>query len=245
VAQKTTSRTDDMSDNPSRKPWVPRLVIVGLIAIGAAWGLNQIAIWRLERQAPEPADPTASVVKAPPEVSDPVVSPGFVIEKTVPQKLAVDKDVDELDVPSDDRPSTGKAASSSKPAPSKPAPSKPVPSKPSPSAAPKPTRSVFAVDIKRLQRQFKRPEDAAGHGHILPHYQNGERRGLKFAGVAPGGLFGRLGIESGDVILSVNGTKITTQQKAFADFENLSERRTFNVVLERGGKPRHHQYVLK
>jgi membrane-associated protease RseP (regulator of RpoE activity) len=221
--------------------------MIGFVAIGAAWGLNEVAVWQLEQNMPEPDKSVVRAQPAAPAPAAPEVSAELVVEQGLVEQDLVEQDVvDDLEdrptIQRADRPSRGNSAKDAEPAKT---PAKtPAPPK-RPSSSGEPQVRVFGIDTGRLKQKFKRPQDTAGHGQIVPHYKDGERRGLKFAAVAPGGLFGRLGIESGDVILSVNGTKITTQQKALADFEEMRKLRTFDVVLERQGEPRHPRYVLK
>lgn len=106
------------------------------------------------------------------------------------------------------------------------------------------TRS-FGVDREALKKQFKKPTDLFAHGRYLPNQTDGVRRGLRFVAIAPGGIFGRLGFQNGDVVLSVNGAPLNTQQDILANFKKMRRMKVLNIRLERDGEPRIHRYILK
>lgn len=236
-----------MNDSsPKSSPTGMRLVrfaAVGFIAASAAWFVNELAVWQLERHAPEPPAPVvAAATPNKPKLPAPApapVAPEIIVEHepSVAPVPAPPSDTPVAKSAPDKRPKARKAPKT----PSKPAAKKTARK----NTADKPTVRVFTVDKQKLKTRFKKPSDTAGHGHVVPNWVDGERRGMKFADVAAGGIFARLGIQNGDVVMSVNGIEITTQQKALADLKRLRNERTFDVVLQRDGKERRHRYILK
>ncbi|WP_168210443.1 PDZ domain-containing protein [Persicimonas caeni] len=236
-------------NDPSPKPSptgmrLVRFATVGLIAASAAWFVNELAVWQLERHAPKPPAPVVAAATPnkpePPAPAPAPVAPEIIVEHepsiapvpAPPSDAPVAKSAPEPSKKTHDKPKKRRAKPARKQAASK-------------QIADKPTVRVFTVDKQKLKSRFKKPSDTAGHGHVVPNWVDGERRGMKFADVAAGGIFARLGIQNGDVVMSVNGIEITTQQKALADLKRLRNERTFDVVLQRDGKERRHRYILK
>lgn len=220
--------------------WVVRLAAVGFIATSAAWFLNEVLVWQLDRHASKPAatvgaklaQPTSSPPQPRPVAPEAIVEHPPETESTLPP--SVQKSVAKAATP----PSRKKNRETSR--------SKADTAHTEARSAPqKPKVRVFTVDKQKLQSRFQKPSDTSGHGHVVPHWIDGQRRGMQFADVAPGGIFARLGIQSGDVVMSVNGIEITTQQKALSDLEKLRKERAFDVVLQRDGQERRHRYLIK
>jgi len=63
--------------------------------------------------------------------------------------------------------------------------------------------------------------------------------------VRPGSLYRAIGIRSGDVITSVNGTKIDSPNKALELFEQLKNSSNISVEIERRGQPKTLGYSIK
>lgn len=221
-----------------------RLVAVGLCAALAGWGVNQWLVWRLgEHTWPERTHHSAPSSSEPDRPNIPPVDPA------VTQPLD-DSSVRAVEATSE----TPAQPDASPPNPAPAANSRPQPSRETQRRSPKPSESdesgdqgptqVFSVNDKKLGEQVGDLEELGAHGRVLPHIRDGERRGMRFVEVAPGGVFGQLGIRRGDVILSVNGEELTTQQDALANFEDMRQERTFDVILVRDGQRRHHRYIL-
>ncbi len=225
------------------------LLVIGVVAAALGWGTSEFAVWQLERTAPEPKP--AEARPEPPAFPEPAARP---IEALDDDLIVAEPSTEPSTEPNDQpaakapAPAPNSAPPKASPKASRKAPEQrpeaaPEPSEPAGSAATE--AHVFTLDRQRLKERFKEPEDVEGHGHLLPNVVDGERRGMKFAGVAPGGIFARLGIQTGDVVLSINDKQVTTHQKALSDLEKMREMSIFNVILERDGHIRRHRYVLK
>jgi hypothetical protein len=77
-------------------------------------------------------------------------------------------------------------------------------------------------------------------GRILPAYRNGRPIGLRFIAPPP-----NLGIESGDVVLRVNGLEFHGPEDALVAYSELRAASRFEVDLERDGQLLKRTYVLR
>lgn len=90
-------------------------------------------------------------------------------------------------------------------------------------------------DMAKLQREAR----------VVPHFKDNQYQGFKLVGVRPGSLYRSLGIRSGDIITSVNGTRIDNPGKALELFEQLKKSSNISVDIERRGQPRTLSYTIQ
>lgn len=80
-----------------------------------------------------------------------------------------------------------------------------------------------------------RLNEVAMEGRWLPYFENGKIAGFKLAQTVPNSAFEKIGLQSGDVIRSVNGYDISSPDKLLDVFTKLRDARDFNVDIMRGG----------
>lgn len=96
----------------------------------------------------------------------------------------------------------------------------------------------FQVDRSMINEELKDLGKLQSEARVVPNYQNQKYDGFKLVGVRPGSLYRALGIRSGDVIKSVNGTAIDSPTKALELFEQLKSSSDIKVDIERRGQPK-------
>lgn len=75
-------------------------------------------------------------------------------------------------------------------------------------------------------------------GRLVPSTRDGEMIGFKLIGVRNKSLWRKIGLNSGDVIKSVNGVSMAEPDKGFAIFEALQNEREIRVeYLDKGNSP--------
>ncbi|AWV88195.1 hypothetical protein DN745_02115 [Bradymonas sediminis] len=230
------------------------MLLMGLVGLCLGWGANQLMVWALEKQSEQWTGSSALAKFLPsPATPQPEASvefaPGIVQEQEFPAEEWVDDSALRADERADapapaaapaSREASPKAARAPNGAAKKSSKDPAAPaSKPS-----VPTRG-FTANREALRTQFKKASDLYAHGHYLPNEENGVRRGLRFARVAPGGVFASLGFREGDIVLSVNGAPLNSQGDVLANFEKMRKMDVLNFRLERDGKPLKHRYILK
>ncbi|QDG50108.1 PDZ domain-containing protein [Persicimonas caeni] len=106
-------------------------------------------------------------------------------------------------------------------------------------------RDKFEVDRNAINKQIEDKQDLARQGRVVPNYKNGKRDGLKLVGISPNSVYSKLGIQSGDVIHSVNGKEINTSQEAMELFERMRDSGDVTVEIERRGQKRKLNYNIR
>jgi hypothetical protein len=86
----------------------------------------------------------------------------------------------------------------------------------------------FANDYQRILTQDVR---------LKTHYRNGKRSGIEVMSVEPGSIAARHGVEVGDIIISVNGHLVSSEQEAIKWAKNNADRYSvWEVVVENHGR---------
>lgn len=95
---------------------------------------------------------------------------------------------------------------------------------------------VVWVDQASFRRAFEDGDPGAGSVRLVPWGSDGLPRGIRIYGIRPGSIFARLGLEDGDVVLSVEGVPLVAPESALAAYEMLKTRGHASLVLERRGR---------
>jgi general secretion pathway protein C len=103
----------------------------------------------------------------------------------------------------------------------------------------------FEVERSAIEEQLNDKQALARQGRVVPNYKNGKRDGLKLVGISPNSVYSQLGIQSGDVIQSVNGKKITTSQQAMELFDKMRSENKVSIEVERRGQKRRMEYKIR
>ena len=79
---------------------------------------------------------------------------------------------------------------------------------------------------------------------LRKHAPNGRQWGYKIRRVAPNSAYTRLGLQAGDVLIQVNGVKLTSDAAALRAFNKARKAKTIKVVLQRRGARRIQYYTV-
>lgn len=127
--------------------------------------------------------------------------------------------------------------------PSRPSSSIPRPPPPVATSTTDATRGVkkvgpyeYQIDRGMLEENLQDLTKLGMDARIIPNYVDGKYRGFRLVGIRPDSLYRAIGLESGDLILRVNGQDIDTPNKAIQLFEQLRSSPTITVDVERRGQ---------
>lgn len=82
-------------------------------------------------------------------------------------------------------------------------------------------------DINNLMRQIS----------VKPHISDGKPDGIAVASVQPNSIFKKAGLQSGDVILSIDGKEIKTFEDVMGMYESLKTSSRIEMQVKRGDTP--------
>lgn len=107
------------------------------------------------------------------------------------------------------------------------------------------SEGVFALDRAAVDAELNNPEKIAKAAKVVPNYVDGKAAGVKLVGVRSDSVYAQLGIESGDVVSSINGTKVKNQAHAFELLQTMRGKTEASIEIERRGQSKKLKYNVK
>ncbi|XXX77097.1 type II secretion system protein GspC [Sorangium sp. So ce134] len=94
------------------------------------------------------------------------------------------------------------------------------------------------IDIERsaAEKIFEQPEIVTTTSAAIPEMRDNQVVGLKMM-IKPGSMLESLGLQSGDLVKSINSIDLTDPQKAMMAYTRMRSDRSLSVVVERDGRP--------
>lgn len=80
---------------------------------------------------------------------------------------------------------------------------------------------------------------------IIPYEENGRTVGVKVYGIRRNSLFGRLGMQNGDVLRTINGHDMTSPDSALEAYARLREASNISLSMLRRGQPSNLEYTIR
>jgi len=96
-----------------------------------------------------------------------------------------------------------------------------------------------------LQKQLQNFPALLSQARVLPHMNNGKPEGFTISEIAPGSLYQQAGLQNGDIILSVNGKRITGAKQAMSMYQSLQSAAAIDLELVRAGQVRQIHYDIR
>ena len=88
-----------------------------------------------------------------------------------------------------------------------------------------------------LARELDAPHLLGASCRIVPTIHDARPAGFKLYAIRPNSLFARLGLQNGDRIVRINGTELTTPDRALEIYTQVRQARLVRVDVERRGVP--------
>lgn len=95
----------------------------------------------------------------------------------------------------------------------------------------------YAIRRAAIDRILERQADFMRNTRIMPVEEGGRVTGVQLFGVAPTNLLGRLGMQNGDVLRTINGLDISAPDRALEAYTRLRTADRISVQLTRNGQP--------
>ena len=101
------------------------------------------------------------------------------------------------------------------------------------------------INRQHLQQQLKNFPALLSQARVIPRMVNGKPSGFTISEIAPGSLYQQAGLRNGDIILSVNGKRITDASQAMTMYQTLKSAPALDLVLIRGGQTQQVHYDIR
>ncbi len=109
---------------------------------------------------------------------------------------------------------------------------------PTPTGITKTGDYTYKIEREALEGWFDNPACLGRQARIVPYMQDGVVTGFKLFAIRPNTLYSKLGIKNGDVILEINGIKLTNPKDALQAYQGLKDAQVVSVEILRRGKPK-------
>lgn len=103
----------------------------------------------------------------------------------------------------------------------------------------------YQVDREAMNAKLDNKAELARGASVIPNYKRGKKHGLKLMNVTDQSMYSTLGLQSGDVLTSVNGETIRSQAHALELMDKFREADRVTIEYERRGKSEELQYDIK
>ncbi len=103
----------------------------------------------------------------------------------------------------------------------------------------------YSVARTLLDKVLSNQSELMRAARIIPYEENGRVIGVKVYGIRRSSLLGRLGVQNGDVLRTINGFDLSSPDSALEAYTKLREMDQFTIAMVRRGQPRNMDYTVK
>jgi general secretion pathway protein C len=103
----------------------------------------------------------------------------------------------------------------------------------------------YAVARGLLDKVLSAQAELMRAARVIPYEENGRVVGVKVYGIRRAALLGKLGIQNGDVLRTINGFDLSSPDTALEAYTKLREMDHFSIAMVRRGQPRTMEYNVK
>ena len=105
--------------------------------------------------------------------------------------------------------------------------------------------SHYDIDRGLVDKILTDPTAAARAARIVPSIKDGKPNGFKLYAIRPNSIFGKIGLQNGDTVKTINGNDMSTPDAALALYSKLRNASHLSVQVERRGEAQTMDYTIK
>jgi len=104
---------------------------------------------------------------------------------------------------------------------------------------------TFNVDRNVVDKIIENQAELMKSARIIPEQQDGKVVGIRMLNIRPETLLGKLGLQTGDMLKSINGFDMTSPEKALEAYAKLRTAPNIQIGIVRNGKPTNIEFNIK
>lgn len=104
---------------------------------------------------------------------------------------------------------------------------------------------TFNIDRNVVDKIIENQAELMRSARIIPEQQDGKVVGIRLLNIRPDTLLGKLGLQTGDMLKSINGFDMTSPEKALEAYAKLRTAPSIQVGVVRNGKPTNIDFNIK
>lgn len=101
------------------------------------------------------------------------------------------------------------------------------------------------IPTAEVEKAFENFTNVLNQARVVPYMVNGVAQGFQIRKIVPGSIYQRLGLRNSDIIKSVNGESLTTQDQALRMISLFKNEREISLEIQRGSKPFTLNYIIE
>ncbi len=118
------------------------------------------------------------------------------------------------------------------------------PPRPAPHRPPAGVRSM-RMPRSMIERQIRDFPRLLSQARVVPHFTDGKADGFVITDIVPGSLYEQAGLRNGDIIVRVNGQRVTSAQQAMAMYQALEKAPSIDLEVLRAGQMQRLHYDIR
>jgi general secretion pathway protein C len=99
------------------------------------------------------------------------------------------------------------------------------------------SETKFSVPRSFVDKLLKNQAQIMSAARIVPHEENGRMLGVKLYGIRKNSLLGKLGMQNGDMLRTINGFEMSSPDSALEAYARLRNASNLSVAIVRRGQP--------
>jgi general secretion pathway protein C len=103
----------------------------------------------------------------------------------------------------------------------------------------------FSVKKTFVDKILQNQAAIMSSARIVPHEENGQVVGVKLYGIRRNSLLGKLGLQNGDLMRTINGFEMSSPDTALEAYARLRSASNLSVAVVRRGQPMNVQYDIE
>ncbi len=103
----------------------------------------------------------------------------------------------------------------------------------------------FSVPRSFVDKILSNQAEIMSSARVVPHEENGQVVGVKLYGIRRNSLLGKLGLQNGDMLRTINGFAMSSPDTALEAYSRLRTASNLAVAIERRGQPMNIQYDIQ
>ncbi|MDB4977505.1 MAG: ral secretion pathway protein [Myxococcaceae bacterium] len=107
------------------------------------------------------------------------------------------------------------------------------------------SETQYNVSRQLLDKVLGNQSELMRAARVIPFEENGRTVGVKVYGIRRNALLGKLGIQNGDVLRTINGFDLSSPDSALEAYTKLRETDAFSIAMVRRGAPKTMEYSVK
>lgn len=105
--------------------------------------------------------------------------------------------------------------------------------------------TTFNVDRNVVDKIIENQAELMKSARIIPEQENGKVVGIRLLNIRPETLLGKLGLQTGDMLRTINGFDMSSPEKALEAYAKLRTAPQIQVGVVRNGKPTQIEFNIK